>query len=54
MFEMRYPAEISQHPEGKDWVVKFPDLQGTNTGLPIRLTKLLARQATALGRISPC
>ena len=32
MFEMRYPAEISQQREGKDWVVKFPDLQGTNTG----------------------
>ncbi len=32
MFEMRYPAEITQHREGKDWVVKFPDLKGTNTG----------------------
>jgi antitoxin HicB len=32
MFEMRYPAEIAQHPEGKDWVAKFPDLKGTNTG----------------------
>src|ERR1035438_7676776 len=32
MFEMRYPAEIAQHREGKDWVVRFPDLEGTNTG----------------------
>jgi len=32
MFEMRYPAEITRHREGKDWVVKFPDLKGTNTG----------------------
>jgi antitoxin HicB len=32
MFEMSYPAEITQHREGKDWVVKFPDLKGTNTG----------------------
>lgn len=32
MFEMSYPAEITQHREGKDWVVKFPDLRGTNTG----------------------
>ena|SRR5579863_2031107 len=32
MFEMRYPAEINQHREGKDWVVQFPDLKGTNTG----------------------
>jgi antitoxin HicB len=32
MFEMSYPAEIAQHPQGKDWVVKFPDLKGTNTG----------------------
>src|SRR3984957_7318078 len=32
MFETSYPAEIAQHCEGKDWVVKFPDLKGTNTG----------------------
>jgi antitoxin HicB len=32
MFEMRYPAVITQHREGKDWVVKFPDLKGSNTG----------------------
>ena len=32
MFELCYPAEIAQHREGKDWVVKFPDLKGTNTG----------------------
>jgi antitoxin HicB len=32
MFEMSYPAEITQHREGRDWVVKFPDLKGTNTG----------------------
>jgi antitoxin HicB len=32
MFEMRYPADIRQDPEGRDWVVKFPDLPGTNTG----------------------
>jgi antitoxin HicB len=32
MFEMSYPAEIIRHPDGKDWVVKFPDLKGTNTG----------------------
>jgi antitoxin HicB len=32
MFEMSYPAEITQHREGKDWVVKFPDLKGSNTG----------------------
>src|ERR1700733_9979385 len=32
MFEMSYPAEIIQHPQGKDWVVKFPDLRGTNPG----------------------
>jgi|SRR5579863_151505 len=31
MFEMRFPAEIIRHREGKDWVVKFPDLKGTNT-----------------------
>jgi antitoxin HicB len=31
MFEMRYPAQITQSP-AKDWVVKFPDLKGTNTG----------------------
>jgi len=32
MFEMRYPAEIGQDRIGRDWVVKFPDLPGTNTG----------------------
>ena len=32
MFEMSYPAEITQHREGKDWVARFPDLKGTNTG----------------------
>src|SRR5579862_5455353 len=29
---MRYPANITRHRVGKDWVVKFPDLKGTNTG----------------------
>jgi antitoxin HicB len=32
MFEMRYPAEIKQDKSGRDWVVKFRDLPGTNTG----------------------
>ena len=32
MFEMRYPAQITHDPKGKDWVVKFRDLKGTNTG----------------------
>jgi len=32
MFEMSYPAEVTQHRVGKDWVVRFPDLKGTNTG----------------------
>jgi antitoxin HicB len=32
MFDLRYPADVKQDPEGKDWVVRFPDLKGTNTG----------------------
>ncbi len=32
MFDLRYPAELKQEPEGKDWVVRFPDLKGANTG----------------------
>ena len=32
MSEMRYPAVIRQDPEGKDWVVRFPDLDGALTG----------------------
>ena len=32
MFDLRYPADIKQDPQGKDWVVRFPDLKGTNTG----------------------
>ena len=32
MFDLRYPADVRQDPEGKDWVVRFPDLKGANTG----------------------
>jgi antitoxin HicB len=32
MFDLRYPADVKQDPVGKDWVVRFPDLKGTNTG----------------------
>jgi antitoxin HicB len=32
MFEMRYPANIRQDPEGKDWVIRFRDLDGALTG----------------------
>ena len=32
MHEMRYPAVIRQDPEGKDYVVTFPDLEGAITG----------------------
>jgi len=48
MFEMRYPAEITQHPEGKDWVVKFPDLQGTNTGADT-LNEAISEASDCLG-----
>jgi antitoxin HicB len=32
MLEMRYPADIREDPEGKDFVVTFPDLEGAITG----------------------
>ena len=32
MFDLRYPVNVRQDPEGKDWVARFPDLKGTNTG----------------------
>jgi antitoxin HicB len=32
MFDLRYPADIKQDAVGRDWVVRFPDLKGTNTG----------------------
>ncbi|MEP6716357.1 MAG: type II toxin-antitoxin system HicB family antitoxin [Terriglobia bacterium] len=32
MLEMRYPATIRQDPKEKDFVVKFPDLEGAITG----------------------
>jgi len=32
MFDLRYPADVKQDPVGKDWVVRFPDLKGANTG----------------------
>jgi len=32
MFDLRYPADVKQDPEGKDWVVRFSDLKGANTG----------------------
>ena len=45
---MRYPANIRQDPEGKDWVVKFPDLKGTNTGGD-SLSEALTEGADCLG-----
>jgi antitoxin HicB len=48
MFEMRYPAQIAQDPEGKDWVVTFPDLRGSNTGSDT-LEGALAEAADCLG-----
>src|ERR1700722_6264806 len=48
MFEMSYPAEITQHRERKDWVVEFPDLKGTNTGAD-ELDGALAEAADCLG-----
>ena len=32
MFDLRYPADVKQDPVGRDWIVRFPDLKGTNTG----------------------
>jgi antitoxin HicB len=32
MFNMCYPARITEDPAGKDWTVKFRDLAGSNTG----------------------
>ena len=32
MFDLRYPANVRQDPEAKDWVVRFPDLKGATTG----------------------
>ena len=48
MFEMRYPAEIAQDEKGKDWVVKFPDLKGANTGADT-LESALDEAADCLG-----
>ena len=36
MLELRYPAIIRQDPEGKDYVVTFPDLKGAITGAATR------------------
>ena len=45
---MRYPPEITQHPEGKDWFAKLPDLKGTNTGADT-LTESINEAADCLG-----
>jgi antitoxin HicB len=48
MFDLRYPADIKQDTEGKDWVVRFPDLKGTNTGA-LSLDEALSEAADCLG-----
>lgn len=48
MFEMRYPAQITQDPEGKDWVVRFRDLKGATTGADT-LGEALDEAADCLG-----
>jgi predicted RNase H-like HicB family nuclease len=53
MFEMSYPAEITQHRDGKDWVVKFPDLKGTNTDADT-LDGALGEAAACLGSYLAC
>src|ERR1700728_3238353 len=48
MFDLRYPADVKQDPAGKDWVVRFPDLKGTNTGAG-SLDEALREAADCLG-----
>ena len=48
MFDLRYPADVKQDPEGKDWVVRFPDLKGTNTGA-FTLEEALGEASDCLG-----
>jgi|SRR5580704_1651010 antitoxin HicB len=48
MFDLRYPAEVKQDREGKDWVVRFPDLKGANTGA-LSLDEALDEATDCLG-----
>jgi len=48
MFDLRYPAEVKQDTEGKDWVVRFPDLDGATTGA-LSLNEALREAEDCLG-----
>ena len=48
MFDLRYPAAVKQDAEGKGWVVRFPDLKGTNTGAA-SIDEALGEAADCLG-----
>jgi predicted RNase H-like HicB family nuclease len=48
MSDLRYPAKVWQDAEGPDWIVKFRDLLGSNTGAPAE-AEALAQGADCLG-----
>jgi antitoxin HicB len=51
MFEMRYPAEIAQHPEGKGWVVnEAADCLGSYLAMLIAHRKAIPEPSTAKGK----